>query len=152
MGRTRSSHTPPVVWRIAIVDNHPLVRRGLTALIDGEPDLTVCAAVAADRAGLEAVGAHSPDLVIADFSLDRTDCFDLVSDIHLQHEELPVLVLSMYDAPQYAHRAFRAGASGYVSKQEVGETLIEAIHAVLDGQCFLSPKIDLAPDRRTRLN
>ncbi len=135
----------PAKRRILIVDNHPLVRRGLTALIDGEPDLTVCAAVATDQAALEAISSCNPDMVITDLSLERGDSFGLVSDIHSGHQELPVLVLTMHDAPQFARRAFRAGASGYVTKQEMGETLLTAIRQVLDGEKFVSPniKVDL---------
>ena len=136
-----SKHTEPAKRRILIIDKHPLVRRGLTALIDGEPDLTVCAAVAADQEGLEAIGSCKPDLVITDLSLERSDSFGLVSEIHSNHEKLPVLVLSMHDAPQYARRAFRAGASGYVTKQEIGETLLTVIHQVLDGETFVSPNL-----------
>lgn len=146
MRSNSSSQTTPAKRRILIVDNHPLVRRGLTALINGEPDLTVCAAVATDQAGLEAIGSCKPDLVITDFSLEAGDSVDLVSDIHSGHEELPVLVLSMHNAPQYARRAFRAGASGYVTKQEIGETLLIGVRQVLDGKKFVSPKINLERD------
>src|SRR6059036_1980819 len=107
----------PARRRILIVDNHALVRRGLTALIDNEADLTVCAAVATQEAGLEAIATCRPDLVITD------------------------LVLTMHDAPVHARRAFRAGARGYVSKPELGETLLLAIRCVLGGEKFVSPML-----------
>jgi len=131
----------PARRRILIVDNHALVRRGLTALIDNEADLTVCAAVATQEAGLEAIATCRPDLVITDLVLDDGDGLDLVRDIRAGHEDLPVLVLTMHDAPVHARRAFRAGARGYVSKPELGETLLLAIRCVLGGEKFVSPML-----------
>ena len=130
----------PARRRILIVDNHALVRRGLTALIDNEADLTVCAAVATQQAGLEAIASCRPDLVITDLMFDKEDGLGLVRDICVSHEDLPVLVLTMHDAPTHARRAFRAGARGYVSKLELGETLLVAIRCVLGGEKFVSPK------------
>ena len=137
---------PPAKRRILIVDDHPLVRLGLTALIDNEPDLTVCASVANQRAGLEAIASSQPDLVIADLSLGIDDGLAMVEEIHSGHEDLPVLVLTMHDGPRYARRAFRAGALGYVTKQEMGETLLIAIRCVLDGERFVSPKMSVGLD------
>lgn len=124
--------------RILIVDDHPLVRRGLTALIDNEPDLAVCAEAATLRAGLVAFASFKPDLVITDLSLMDDDGLDLVKDIRIRNEYLPVLVLSIHDTPLYIDRALQAGANGYVPKQEMSETLLIAIHQVLDGQTFMS--------------
>jgi DNA-binding NarL/FixJ family response regulator len=141
MGGKTSSPGAPARRRILIVDDHPLVRRGLTALIDNEPDLTVCAEAATQRAGLAAIATFRPDLVIADLSLEDGDGLALVEEIRSGYEDLPVLVLTMRDAPRWAHRAFRAGASGYVSKQEMGETLLSAIRGVLGGERYVSPRI-----------
>ncbi len=131
----------PARRRILIVDNHALVRRGLTALIDNESDLTVCAAVATPQAGLEAIASSRPDLVITDLALDEGDGLALVREIRAGHEGLPVLVLTMHDAPVYARRAFRAGARGYINKAELGETLLIAIRYVLGGEKSGSPKL-----------
>jgi len=144
-----SSGGSPAQRRILIVDDHPLVRRGLAALIDSEPDLTVCAAAAGHREGLEAVALSRPDLVVADLSLaDGAGCdgLALVEEIRSNHEELPILVLTMHDAPQYARQAFRVGASGYVTKQEMSETLLVAMRSVLDGEKYVSPMIRRALD------
>jgi DNA-binding NarL/FixJ family response regulator len=127
--------------RILIVDDHPLVRRGLTALIDHEPDLTVCAEAATLREGIEAIEASRPDLVIADLSLGIDDGLAMVEEVHSGHEDLPVLVLTMHDGPVYARRALAAGARGYVTKQEMIETLLVAIRCVLDGDEFVSPDL-----------
>lgn len=116
-------------------------------MIDGEPDLTVCGEAATHRAGLEAIVSSRPDLVIADLSLaDGGDGLEMVKDIRSGHGDLPVLVLSMHDAPVVVQRVFRAGASGYVSKQEMSETVLIAIHCVLDGGTYVSPKIGVRRD------
>ena len=141
MDRGTSPAKGPGKRRILIVDDHPLVRLGLTALIDNEPDLTVCASAANHRAGLEAIASSQPDLVIADLSLGIDDGLAMVEEIRSGHEDLPVLVLTMHDAPLYARRAFRAGALGYVSKKEMTETLLIAIWCVLRGERFVSPEI-----------
>jgi DNA-binding NarL/FixJ family response regulator len=140
----RSNSTKPEAparRRILIVDNHSLVRRGLTALIDNEADLTVCAAVASPQAGLEAIASSRPDLVVTDLALDDGDGLALVREIRAGHEGLPILVLTMHDAPVHARCAFRAGALGYVSKSELGETLLVAIRCVLGGEKFVSPQL-----------
>jgi DNA-binding NarL/FixJ family response regulator len=145
---TKTTSTPtPVKRRVLIVDHHPLVRRGLTALIDNEPDLSVCAAVATPQEGLAAIGSSRPDLVIADPMLGEGDGLALLEDIRSAHAALPVLVLSLHDAPLVARRALRAGASGYVTKGEMGETLLIAIRCLLAGQSYLSPKIREGLDR-----
>jgi DNA-binding NarL/FixJ family response regulator len=141
MRREQSPEATHPKRRILIVDDHPLVRRGLIALIDNEPDLTVCASAGTHDAGLEAVASSRPDLVIADLSLGIDDGLAMVEEIHSGHCDLPVLVLSMHEAPVYARRALRAGARGYVTKQEMLETLLVAIRRVLDGEEFVSPDL-----------
>lgn len=132
--------------RILIVDDHPLLRRGLRALIDSAPDLRVCAEAATHQEGLVAIDLSRPDLVIADLSLGAGNGLDMLKDIRTRHAHLPVLMLSIHDASLYAERAFRAGANGYVSKQEMGETLLVAIRCVLGGDIYISPKIQAGLD------
>jgi DNA-binding NarL/FixJ family response regulator len=146
--RKSSAPGPLARRRILIVDDHPLMRRGLTALIDSEPDLIVCAEAATPRTGFEAVASSRPDLVITDLSMGDGDGegLALVKDIRSGYEALPVLVLTTHDAPHYARRAFRAGANGYASKQELGETLLVAIRCVLNGEKYLSPKMSAGLD------
>ena len=116
-----------------------LLRRGLTALINAEPDLAVCAEAATQQAGMEAAASSKPDLVIADLSLTGGDGLDLIRAIRASHHGLPILVLTMHDAPFHARRAFTAGASGYVTKQELTETLLLAIRCLLRGETYVSP-------------
>ncbi len=141
MRSKRTSRGPPAKRRILIVDDHPILRRGLRALIDSEPDLSVCAEAATERAALDAIAPSKPDLVIVDLSLEAGDGLNLVSEIHLGFEALPILVLTMHDAPSYAQRAFRAGANGYVTKGEMSDALLPAIRCLLAGQEFVSPKV-----------
>ena len=136
----KTAQPPPARRRILIIDNHPLVRRGLTALINAEPDLTVCAEAASFQDGLEAVGDAQPDLVIVDLSLRQGDGLELVREIRSRHEGLRVLVLTMLEAPQYVRRAFAAGANGYVTKKEMTETLLMAIRKVLRGETYGAPE------------
>lgn len=126
------------------------MRRGLTALINNEPDLIVCAEAATPQAGFAAIASSHPDLVITDLSMGDVDSagLSLVKEIRSAYAYLPVLVFTMHDAPHYARRAFSAGANGYVSKQELGETLLVAIRCVLKGERYLSPKLSADHNRK----
>ena len=123
----------PEKRRILIVDANPLLRRGLAALIDNEPDLAVCAEAATAQEALDAIAAAGPALVIADFSCEDGLGLDLVRQIRARHDGLPVLMMSTDDAPVYVERALEAGASGCVSKQELNGKALSAIRAALDG-------------------
>jgi len=136
-----SPRKPQAKRRILILGDHPLLRRGLIALIENEPDLCVCAEAATQREGLDAIATFTPDLVITDLSLKDGAGLEIVKDIRSGNKRLPVLVLSMHAAPIHAERAFKAGAGGYVTKQEMGETVLIAIRRVLNGDKYVSPKI-----------
>ena len=139
MVRKRTAQPAPVKRRILIVDDHPLVRRGLRALINAEPDLIVCAEAATQQDGVDAIAAARPDLAVVDLSLGHGDGLDLVREFRSRHGGLRVLVLTMHDAPAYVRRAFAAGANGCVSKQELTETLLMAIRSVLRGETYAAP-------------
>jgi DNA-binding NarL/FixJ family response regulator len=139
MSRKRVSQSTRTRHRVVIVDDHPLVRRGLKALINAEPDLIVSAEAATVRKGLEAVVAERPELVIVDLSLGESDGLDLVRAVRARRTGPRVLVLSMHEAPHYVKQALDAGAQGYVAKREMTETLLIAIRAVLRGQTYGLP-------------
>jgi DNA-binding NarL/FixJ family response regulator len=139
MPRKRTTRAEPIKRRILIVDNHPLVRRGLKALIDAEPDLAVCAEAANPRDGLGAIEETRPDLVVADLSLGPGNGLELVRAIRSRHASLRVLVLTAHDMPQYVRRAFAAGVDGYVSKHAMTETLLMAMRSVLRGETYGAP-------------
>lgn len=124
--------------QIAIVDDHPIVRHGLARLIDAEAGLHVCGAAANRAEALELVRRERPDLVIVDLSLGDENGLDLLKTLKLEWPDLPVLVLSMHDEAYYADRVLRAGAVGFIMKQEPAERMIAAIHQVLTGQIYLS--------------
>lgn len=133
---------PPVKSRIFIVDDHAMFREGLRYLIDREPDLTVCGDAADADEALRNIDELKPDLVIADISLCGTTGIDLIKAIKSKYEDdLPVLVVSMHEESLYAERALRAGAAGYVMKQEPAKTVKLAVRKVLGGDIHLSEKM-----------
>lgn len=127
--------------RILIVDDHPMMRKGLAQLIDNEPDLKVCAE--ADTAGqaIDAVARQKFDLALLDISLPDKNGLELIKDIRVLRPEIPVLVVSMHDEIIYAERVLRAGGRGYIMKQAGGEKFLRAIRQVLAGQIFVSEKM-----------
>ncbi|MCS6770675.1 MAG: response regulator transcription factor [Kiritimatiellae bacterium] len=127
--------------RILIVDDHPIVRQGIRALLEQQPDLVVCAEAESAGEALQALLKHKPDLVIVDISLKGHDGIELTKWVRAQDKRLPVLVLSMHDENLYAERALRAGAQGYLMKVEVGEKIVEAVRKVLAGEIYLNEKL-----------
>ncbi|MDG2385579.1 MAG: response regulator transcription factor [Pirellulaceae bacterium] len=124
--------------RIMLVDDHPLVRHGLSQLINVESDLVVCAEAASGEDALSVVGEIRPDLMVIDIGLKGINGVELIKRIRARQPEVKMLVSSMHDETLYAERALRAGARGYVNKEEAPENVIEAIRQVLDGNVFLS--------------
>ncbi len=129
---------------IIIADDHPLMRRGLTALIDSEPDLVVSGEAGACGTALQAIARRPPDLAIIDLSLEGgEDGLDLVKALKIRSPPIPSLVLSMHPEAIYAERALRAGARGYLSKQQLGETVLVAIRRVLSGRIYMSEALGM---------
>lgn len=118
-----------------------MFRDGLRQLIDREPDLTVCGDAADAETALEGIRQSKPDLVVVDITLGGTSGIDLVKAIKNESEDFQVLVVSMHDESLYAERALRAGAMGYVMKQEPAKTVKTAIRKVLGGDMHLSEKM-----------
>jgi len=125
--------------RIVIVDDHPLFRKGLEQLISSSDDAFVICGEAGDAAeGMSLIRQLKPDLAIVDLSLPGANGIELIKNIRAEFQKLPVLILSMHDESLYALRALRAGAQGYVMKQEALENVINAIREVLAGRPYLS--------------
>src|SRR5688500_1661124 len=150
-----TSETPGVGWlpkelmaakeekrRVLLVDDHPIVRQGLAELIDAEKDLTVCGTGDSMNAALEQMPTLKPDLVVVDISLKGSNGIELLKNIKVRYPKMKVLMLSMHDEGLYAIRALRAGASGYIMKQEATEKVIEAARKVLNGEIYLSDKME----------
>src|ERR1700738_4569521 len=126
--------------RVFVVDDHPIVRQGLALLINREPDLIVCGEAEEAQTALTAIEDLRPDILIVDISLQGPDGIDLVKTIRTKHAGMPVLVLSMHDESIYAERALRAGANGYIMKQEATERVLIAIRRILKGEVYLSER------------
>jgi DNA-binding NarL/FixJ family response regulator len=130
--------------RILIVEDHPLFREGLTQMINRDPSLVVCGQSANAAAAVRAAAELKPDLVTVDISLEGGSGIELLKILKGKYEDLPVLVISMHDEALYAERALRAGAQGYVMKNEPARTVKAALLKVLGGEIFLSEKMSSA--------
>ena len=134
--------TPKLSRRlIFLVDDHPLVREQLKSLLEREADLAVCGEAGDGPGALELIGKQKPNLVILDISLKRSHGLELLKDMRLRHPAAQVLVLSMHDEALYAERALRAGARGYITKEEAPEQVLSAVRKVLAGEIYLSPQM-----------
>jgi DNA-binding NarL/FixJ family response regulator len=129
-------------YRILLVDDHPIVRQGLAEMIDQQRDLQVCGTADDVHKALEVLEKVKPDLVIADISLKGSNGIELLKNIKVRFPRTLVLVLSMHDESLYAVRALRAGAAGYIMKQEATEKVLTAIHQVLSGEIYLSERME----------
>lgn len=133
--------TAPARKKILIVDDHPMMREGLAQLIGNEAEMTVCGEAGDAREALEKIHATCPDLVLTDISLPGKSGLELIKDIQALHAGTAVLAISMHDEAFYAERVLRAGARGYIMKQEGGQKFLQAIRRVLEGQIFVSDKM-----------
>jgi DNA-binding NarL/FixJ family response regulator len=127
--------------RILIVDDHPIVREGLAARINRQPDLQVVGEAEDVLDALEKVKTETPDLVVVDLALKSGQGLDLIKKIKARSPDTKMLVSSMYDESLYAERTLRAGAMGYINKQEVSDKIIDAIRQVLAGKMYLSAQM-----------
>ncbi|MFS8977196.1 response regulator transcription factor [Cupriavidus necator] len=123
--------------QILIVDDHPIIREGLTHVLNLHEDLHVCCAAGSAEEAMAAV-ACQPDLAIVDLSLHSNSGLDLVKTLRQHYPKLAILVLSMHDESLFAERALRAGANGYLMKLEATEHILNAIREVLAGNIYLS--------------
>ncbi len=141
MNTPHKSHIPGVKKRILVVDDHPIVRQGLTLMVNREADLVVCGEAEDATGAVLVVASARPDILIVDISLNGPDGLDLLKNIRATHPTLPVLVLSMHDELIYAERALRAGANGYIMKQEATEKVLVAIRRILNGEIYVSDRV-----------
>ena len=127
--------------RVLLVDDHPIVRQGLALLVDREPDLSVCGEADGAHSAFHAIETLRPDLVVLDISLSGPDGLDVLKEIRMKTANLPILILSMHDESIYAERAMRAGANGYIMKQEATERVLVAIRRIMQGDVYLSDRL-----------
>lgn len=127
--------------RVAIIDDHPTIRAGLAAQIAIEPDLEVCGEADDIPSALEVIARTRPDIAVVDVSLKDGSGIDLIKRLNSHDDTTPILVWSVYGENLYADRALSAGAMGYITKDSATESIIEAIHCVLDGRVYASPEL-----------
>ncbi len=126
---------------VLIVDDHSIVRMGLSTLLSQLDDMHVCGEVESGDGALEFLKKEKPDVIIVDISLKDMSGIDLIKYIRRTDQHVPILVLSVFDETFYAERAFAAGALGYIMKQEASEVIVKAIRTVLAGEIYASEKI-----------
>ena len=127
--------------QVLIVDDHPVIRDGLVAIINHERDLNVCGQAEDAYTALKVVAELKPDIVVTDISLKSSDGIELTKNIKAGHPALPVIILSVHDESLYAERALLAGAKAYLMKDKVSENIIKAIRTVLTGEIYVSDAI-----------
>jgi DNA-binding NarL/FixJ family response regulator len=127
--------------RILLVDDHPLMREGLRGTINREPDMMVCGEAENALQAVEAVQKLAPDLALVDITLPGRSGLELVKDLKAIHPRVVILALSMHEESLYAERMLRAGASGYITKQQPPEELVKAIRQVLDSRVYVSKEV-----------
>lgn len=127
--------------KILIVDDHPLMREGIATALDSEMDLSVCGQADSAEDAIEMVGEEEPDLAIVDISLPGMNGVELIKELQVLYPDVLLLVVSRHDEDLYAERVIRAGAKGYVMKQEGKAVIVKAVRRILSGGTYLSDRI-----------
>ena len=127
--------------KILVVDDHPIVREGLANVFQREADFRVCGQAEDRHQTFKLVASTRPDLVVMDLGLKGSLSFELIKDLRLQHPDVQILVVSMHDEKIHAERAIRAGASGYITKDDATIKIVDAVRQVLRGEIYLSQSL-----------
>jgi DNA-binding NarL/FixJ family response regulator len=136
--KTLPSKSENKLKKVIIVDDHPIIRQGLTALIDHEKDIYVCAQATDAHEAMALIKSEQPDIAIVDISLGDSNGLELIKDLKTHDPDFFILAFSMYEETLYAERALRAGARGYIMKRQCTDYIVDAIRKVLSGQVYLS--------------
>jgi DNA-binding NarL/FixJ family response regulator len=136
-----SSTESPPKSRVFLVDDHPITRQGLVALINREPNLVVCGEADSAPVAIDMIQKLTPDIALVDVTLKTTSGIELMKHLKALRPEMPVLMMSMHDESLFAERALRAGAKGYIMKLEPSATILAAIRRILSGELYLSEKM-----------
>jgi DNA-binding NarL/FixJ family response regulator len=131
----------PSVIRLFLVDDEPVVRRGLRLLFSHEPGLEVCGEAGTELEALEGILSEQPDLAIVDLSLKEGDGLALIKRLHRLRPTTKILVFSMHEQEHFVATSLAAGAHGYVLKDEGTDQVLQAIQEVMKGKCYLSPRM-----------
>lgn len=127
--------------RIIIVDDHPIFRQGLKELINRQQNLVICGEAEDAPEAMRAIKKQIPDMVLTDISLKTTNGLELIRDIKVQHPNIPIVAISMHEESYYAERALRAGAKGYITKQQAPKEVVVAIEEILKGKPYVSSEM-----------
>jgi DNA-binding NarL/FixJ family response regulator len=127
--------------KIAIVDDHSLIRRGLRQLFEDAENMAVCCEAKNTAECLSMIKSNAPDVLVLDISLPDGSGLDLIRRIKAIKSDIAILVSSMHDETLFAERALQAGAMGYISKQEAAEHIIEAVHRIVQGKIYVSERM-----------
>ncbi|MFT5470082.1 MAG: DNA-binding NarL/FixJ family response regulator [Verrucomicrobiales bacterium] len=127
--------------RVFLLDDHPVMRFGLTAIINAQNDLEICGELGEGRGAVDHIRNAAPDVVILDLSLQDASGLEVLKDLRRQEMRAPILILSMRDETLYAERSLHCGANGYIMKHEATQHLIQALRTVLSGEVYLSAKM-----------
>ncbi|HEX5248795.1 MAG TPA: response regulator transcription factor [Gaiellales bacterium] len=129
----------PLVTRILVADDHPIVRSGLRKVLDAKPDMEVVAEAEDGAEAVQLALAEDVHVAILDVSMPRMTGIQAAEELHKRKPELKLLMLSMYDSEQFLFESLRAGASGYVLKSDADQDIVEAVRQTMRGQSFLYP-------------
>ena len=129
-------------YKVLIVDDHPVVCQGLAQLINQESDFIVCGIAGDIPQALKTINSCKPDIIIVDLSLGHTSGIKLIEDLSLNYSDLIILAFSMHDESIYAERCLRAGAKGYIMKQEPPEKVVSALRTIIHGNIYISNKLN----------
>ncbi|MBC7819638.1 MAG: response regulator transcription factor [Planctomycetaceae bacterium] len=139
---TRNSTTSNAnAIRVLIVDDHSLVRRGMVELLSHESDLIVCGEAADLPSAFRLLHETRPDVAVVDITLNSGNGLELIKEIKSSHPQVRIVVSSMHDETLFGERCLRAGAAGYVNKEEAAEKVVDAIRTVLTGRLYLSEQL-----------
>jgi len=127
--------------RILIVDDHPIFREGMKVFLEGEPGLSVCGEAADVDAAFELVGSLDPDLILVDLTLEKGNGLQLIEKVRRHYPRARMLVTTMHSELIYGERAIRAGANGFINKQEASANILKAIRLIMQGEMYLSREL-----------
>ncbi len=136
---------------VLIVEDHPIFSKGLAALLTSQPLFSIAGEAENSSDAMEIIRTKQPDLAVVDLNLGNEDGLDFIKNVHAIQPQLKILVLSMHDERYYASRAIKAGASGYIMKEEAGSSVLTAIRTVMQGKIYLSKK-ESVRSKENRIN
>ena len=127
--------------KILIADDHAIVREGLKQILSQTADMVVVSEASNGQEAIDKLAGNNIDLIVLDISMPGKDGLDVLSEIMSKRPQLPVLILSIYPAEQYAVRVLKAGASGYLTKESAPDELVKAIRQISEGKKYISPSL-----------